>query len=462
MTDGPVEHSGQGNIGISSRRILIVAPHHAIGYTGGRYHAWMMTEALAAGGADVVAWTTAQPFLMRDFLTYPSHGRIELHIDPDFVRPPEGPFDVIFLTPNQSMDWGPYVAAVSTARKLAAPLVFLDFEAPTWFNAENANQRSILRTAPFWASSRYADVILSSTAYGSERAREYYRPYRPAEAFRYCYLSINSIVADSVEAERANQIVCIARLDGANRHKGITALRDVFSDDIAGFTFVVIGTMPEETESQLREIANARGIKFVRKSGLTDREKFEEIKKSRLMVFLSTFEGFGLPPVEALYCGTPCIVNPLPVLKEVSGDALIYLEGGSSDLTQCVMKAIARTEPLVPTAERERIARMVRFESYVARLDDLLGNLKMRKDKPVAACARGAAGIRFVAGMRQRCKMDLPFCPELDPCGAAVSQPVSGLQTSQDGAIAARLARPVRHRTRSHSPRFATERSSRD
>ena len=58
MTHRAVESSSQSKIEASSRRVLFVAPHHATMYSGGRYHAWIMAEAIAAGGADVIVWTT--------------------------------------------------------------------------------------------------------------------------------------------------------------------------------------------------------------------------------------------------------------------------------------------------------------------------------------------------------------------------------------------------------------------
>ena len=38
-----------------------------------------------------------------------------------------------------------------------------------------------------------------------------------------------------------------------------------------------------------------------------------------LFVFPSLYEGFGLPPLEAMACGTPCVVSNSSSLPEVTG-----------------------------------------------------------------------------------------------------------------------------------------------
>ena len=43
----------------------------------------------------------------------------------------------------------------------------------------------------------------------------------------------------------------------------------------------------------------------------------------------SEAEGFGLPVVEALACGTRVLASDLPVLREVGGDAVNYAAVGS-------------------------------------------------------------------------------------------------------------------------------------
>jgi glycosyltransferase involved in cell wall biosynthesis len=42
------------------------------------------------------------------------------------------------------------------------------------------------------------------------------------------------------------------------------------------------------------------------------------------LVYPSIYEGFGLPPIEAMACGCPVIVSDIPVLRETCGQAAIY------------------------------------------------------------------------------------------------------------------------------------------
>ncbi len=45
-----------------------------------------------------------------------------------------------------------------------------------------------------------------------------------------------------------------------------------------------------------------------------------------LFVFPSLYEGFGLPPLEAMACGTPVITSSVASLPEVCGDAAMYVD----------------------------------------------------------------------------------------------------------------------------------------
>jgi len=45
-----------------------------------------------------------------------------------------------------------------------------------------------------------------------------------------------------------------------------------------------------------------------------------------VMVMASVYEGFGLPLLEALSCGTPAVSSNASCLPEVGGDAALYFD----------------------------------------------------------------------------------------------------------------------------------------
>ena len=65
---------------------------------------------------------------------------------------------------------------------------------------------------------------------------------------------------------------------------------------------------------------------------------------AKLMVHPSFYEGFGLPPLEAMTCGTPTIVSNTAALPEVVGDAALMIDPHDlQGLTVAMMRVL--TEP---------------------------------------------------------------------------------------------------------------------
>jgi glycosyltransferase involved in cell wall biosynthesis len=49
-------------------------------------------------------------------------------------------------------------------------------------------------------------------------------------------------------------------------------------------------------------------------------------RNAAALAYPSLYEGFGLPPVQAMACGTPVVSSPGGALKEVLGDAVLYID----------------------------------------------------------------------------------------------------------------------------------------
>lgn len=80
--------------------------------------------------------------------------------------------------------------------------------------------------------------------------------------------------------------------------------------------------LDEQTNEMLDNAKLNKDIIF--KLNISDTELVKIYNQSKLLVFPSLYEGFGLPPLEAMACGTPVITSNISSMPEVCANAAIY------------------------------------------------------------------------------------------------------------------------------------------
>jgi glycosyltransferase involved in cell wall biosynthesis len=99
-----------------------------------------------------------------------------------------------------------------------------------------------------------------------------------------------------------------------------------------------------EMESAYQTMHFRDDVVFAGRLGTSDLNRV--IGSALAMVYVSFFEGFGIPLVEAFNCGTPVITSNITSMPEIAGDAAIYADPFSVDSIAEAMNTVASDKQL--------------------------------------------------------------------------------------------------------------------
>jgi glycosyltransferase involved in cell wall biosynthesis len=82
---------------------------------------------------------------------------------------------------------------------------------------------------------------------------------------------------------------------------------------------------------------------------------------ARVLAHPAWYEGFGLPPLEAMACGTPVVVSDSSSLPEVVGDAGLVVAAGDADAWRAALEKVLGDHDLAADLRRRGILRAAEF-----------------------------------------------------------------------------------------------------
>lgn len=114
-------------------------------------------------------------------------------------------------------------------------------------------------------------------------------------------------------------------MGGAEPRKNVQFIVNLFSESLKSSDYDVVLVGNRWCDREIN-IPNNIFFKYYVLNSLSDSELFEAYKYSTVFVYPSIYEGFGLPVLEAMACGTPVLAHNGSSIPEVAGNAAMLID----------------------------------------------------------------------------------------------------------------------------------------
>ncbi|HTY12888.1 MAG TPA: glycosyltransferase family 1 protein [Candidatus Omnitrophota bacterium] len=155
-------------------------------------------------------------------------------------------------------------------------------------------------------------------------------------------------------------------LGGYSKRKGLEELLDIYLELVKqrklSSKMLLTGSVSSISEKFARYVAEGKAMGMVEERGYVDDDELSNLlSNARALVYPSKYEGFGLPPLEAMNCGCPVITTRFTSISEVCGDAAIYIDPQDRKGFAASMVEIEKNDELFGEMAAKGKARAERF-----------------------------------------------------------------------------------------------------
>jgi glycosyltransferase involved in cell wall biosynthesis len=173
--------------------------------------------------------------------------------------------------------------------------------------------------------------------------------------------ALPDVAADEQVAGGAPYVLTIGTVEPRKDHPLLVRAFDAVAANDRDLHLVIAGGDGWGAAALTDAIAAAKhGDRIVRVGYVDDEARAGLLQGARVFAFPSVYEGFGLPPLEAMRAGVPVVATAAGALPEVLGDAASIVPVGDADALAAALVAAAGDESVrrrLIDAGHERVKR---------------------------------------------------------------------------------------------------------
>lgn len=218
---------------------------------------------------------------------------------------------------------------------------------PEWCKQTNALYFNLFMKA---ATKKAACVISVSRCTADDLKRNFQLPY---SKIRIVYSGIDSTFKAEKDSSRHSEvrirynlpepyILYVGNIEPKKNIWTLLCVQKKLQEKGLPHKLVIVGKRSWGAKVELDEIVKEIASKDIISAGYVDRSDLPFVyQMADVFVFLSLYEGFGFPPLEAMACGTPVVSSSRGALNEtIRGAALIVEPHNIQQITQAVISMI--------------------------------------------------------------------------------------------------------------------------
>ena len=226
--------------------------------------------------------------------------------------------------------------------------------------------------AQMWSAARRSDCILTVSEASKRDILHLFNV--PPEKIVVVYNAIDSHFAITPSEEAVTRVRERYQLDhkfvlyvgNIKPHKNLVRLIEAFDElrqgDLEDLKLLIIGDQISRLPALRRAVHRHKLHKQVRFLGYVGDDQLAILYRlASVFVFPSLYEGFGLPPLEAMASGTPVVTSNVSSLPEVVGDAAVLVNPYDVDAIVDGLRRVLTDPVLAADMSRKGIERAREF-----------------------------------------------------------------------------------------------------
>lgn len=304
-------------------------------YTGGRYSVFEYALLLSMA-TEVTFVTNLKPPFINDFMPYSRYfPNFRVEVSENFkINATSNSFDIVVGVPITGGEF-----AVEYADRWKIPFHSMLFESPNWM--QSFKEPPDYSDDDFWKGYKGVLKRASRVYLPSVESEIWFKKWDPEFEDKdtvVIYPPMNELIAMEVkyvnpQKEKTKKVKRVVYCSRMAAFKNAPAIIEKLPKDIE---IHVIGAIWKDSEDRLSKLENVIIHKMI-----PDKKKFEIIQSADVLIHPSSFEGAGMPPMEALWFNKQVVAYDLPVLKEIYGNSVNFVkQGNTAEFVKATVKVL--------------------------------------------------------------------------------------------------------------------------